>query len=304
MHNNLKILVSHYKDEQWTDANSWPREFFEPWDVRFNSKSKLLEFDLFKRMRSNRIIDTFKYSGLISHSAMGKLAMPIDYICDQIAEGIESEVDIITLNPAHACNAFFKNGIEQAQLIGQDKMMLLFKKLGFSDLVVQPLPYYSFVMCSYFIAKKDFWDYYFDCIEAVLSNAETLVHHDEVFRNAYYGDSNYKIKPGQFDYRPFIIERLLQIILSTKKFKIKYIEPEKLTYAIKFGYRAKLIYNMYQLKKLAFESKENENLWEELRAPFLLNNALLYKITSHGEFYRSNLQMQENMTYFHDGEFL
>ena len=303
MKNKVKILVAHYRPEHIKGATIWPEPMFMPWDVRFNIGSKLLEFDLLKNMRNNQIMDNNEYSGLISHSAYSKLAMPTKYLCDQIQDGIDNDVDAILINPAIACNAFFRNGIEQAQLIGQNKMEDLFTRLGFGDYVNATLPYYSFIMCSYIIAKKQFWDVYFDFVEEILSNAKKIANKEEAFAKAYYGESDYKLKTG-FDYRPFIIERIPQILINKFNMKLKFVESPKMTYAVKFGPNAKLIHQLYELKKLVLDDPDKFKIWDEFRQPFLMNQALCYKITSRGEFNRSQEQLKENIKFIKDGEFV
>ena len=304
MEKKVKVLVSHYQPQHMAGATLWPKDMFTPWDVRFNLGSKLLEFDLLKKIRSERVMDNNDYSGLISHSAFEKLALPLDYLENEIQDGLNNEVDVILINPAIGCNAFFKNGIEQGQLIGQNKMGFLFNRLGFSDYATITLPYYSFIMCSYIIATKSFWDVYFDFVEGVLDDAQRIAKDDNNFAQSYFGDSNYKIKPGLFDYRPFIIERLPQILITKFGMKIKYIESPKATFAVKFGHTAKLIYDMYQLKKLGMHEPEKLDLWNKIRQPFLAHEALCYKIATRGEFSRTPGQAQENMRYIHNGDFI
>jgi hypothetical protein len=303
MENKVKILVAHYRPEHLTGATMWSESIFTPWDVQFNVGSKLLEFDLLKKMRNDMIMENNEYSGLISHSAYTKLAMPTKYLSKQIQDGIDNNVDAILINPAIACNAFFKNGIEQAQLIGQNKIEYLFTRLGLGDYASATLPYYSFIMCSYIIAKKQFWESYFDYVDAILAKAENIANEDEMFKKAYFGESDYKVKKG-FDYRPFIIERIPQILINKFNMKIKYVESPKLTFAIKFGPNAKLIHELYRLKKRVLKDSAEFEVWNKFRQPFLMNNALCYKITARGEFYRSADQVKYNMNFIENGDFV
>lgn len=304
MTTSAKIMVAYYKDEQLPNCHVWSDEMFEPWDVKFNLGSPLLEFDLLKTMRSNGIMDQYQYSGLMSHSAYGKLAMSPEYVKAEIEDGIKNDVDAILLNPAIACNAFFKNGIEQAQLIGQDKISLIFDKLGFQNIENINLPYYTFVMCSYIIAKKSFWDKYFEIVSQIIESAESMSAHDLEFSEAYFGHANYRVRVNNYDYRPFVIERIPQIIFATNNFKIKYVESTKEVFARKFGYRAKAIYSLYELKKQSDDSNEAYAMWEKIRKPFTVNKANLYKAVTVGEFGRTRKQEEENLQYYDSGELL
>lgn len=304
MNTTAKIKVAYYKDEQLPNCQIWPSDMFEPWDVRFNLNSPLLEFDLLKTMRQGGIMDQYKYSGLMSHSAYGKLAMSPEYVRAEIEDGIQNDVDAILINPAIACNAFFKNGIEQAQLIGQDKMAFIFDKLGFKNIVNINLPHYTFVMCSYIIAKKSFWDKYFDIVNKIIEKAESLGSVDPDFYEAYFSHANYKVRANNYDYRPFVIERIPQIIFSTNDFKIKYIESPKEVFARKFGHRAKAIYSLYELRKKSETSHEAYEIWEKIRRPFTINQAILYKTVTFGEFGITKKQQEINLQYYNSGELL
>ena len=297
-------MVAYYKDEQLPNCQMWSSDMFEPWDVRFNINSPLLEFDLLKTMRENDIMERYEYSGLISHSAFEKLAMSTKYVQAEIEDGIKNDVDAILINHAIGCNAFFKNGIEQAQLIGHDKMALIFDKLGFKDIQNINLPHNTFVMSSYIIAKKKFWTIYFDMVNQIIKFSESLAILDSEFYEAYFGNANYRVRANNYDYRPFVIERIPQIIFSTNDLKIKYVESTKEVFARKFGHRAKAIYNLYELKKKSEVSHEAYQLWEKIRQPFIINQASLYKAVTAGEFGRTKKQEAYNLKYFDSGEFL
>lgn len=300
MNPTAKIMVAYYKDEQIANCQVWPKDIFEPWNVKFNLNSSLLEYDLLKKMRDDGVMNRHKYTGLMSHSAYGKLAMSPDYVRAQIQEGFDNDVDAILINPAIACNAFFRNGIEQAQLIGQNKIDYIFNELGFENISSVNLPYYTFVMCSYIIAKNTFWEKYFELVDGILSKAEYLSENNNEFNDAYFGNANYRVRVNNYDYRPFVIERIPQILLATENFSIKYIESTKEVFARKFGYRAKAIYSLYELKKKCLESEEANESWEKIRKPFIINQAQLYKSVTAGEFGRSKQQEDKNMAYFYD----
>jgi len=300
----IKTLVAYYQDNQIHEATRWKSDDFEPWDVSFNVDSKLLEYDLLQRMRNDGIFDKYKYAGLLSHSAYMKLGMDPTYVQAQIKDGIDNDVDLILLNPAIACNAFFKNGVEQGQVVCHSNLNYIFSALGYRDFAESVLPYYSFIMCSYIIAKKKFWDVYFQEVDAILSKAISLAEESAEFQEAYFGDSNYKLKPNRFDYRPFVIERMPQIMLNMNNYKIKYIESTKETFALKFGQNAKLVYTMHKLKQHAHESPAFRSKWDEIRRPFLQNGGLSYKMACPWEFHRSQGQAVENLRYLKDIEVL
>jgi hypothetical protein len=65
-----------------------------------------------------------------------------------------------------------------------------------------------------------------------------------------------------------------------------------------------LIHQIYELKKSVLNDPEIFKIWDKFRQPFLMNQALGYKIVSKGEFYRSQGQAKENMTFIKDGEFV
>ena len=304
MNTSAKIMVAYYKDEQLPNCNVWPSDIFEAWDVRFNLNSRLLEYDLLKKMQSEGIMSNNKYSGLMSHSAFDKLAMRPEYVRAQIQDGIDKDVDAILINPEIGCNAFFKNGIEQAQLIGQDKIEYIFKQLGFNEITKVNLPYYTFVMCTYIIAKESFWNKYFKIVDTLLGVAESAGRMNIEFANAYYGHANYRARVNNYDYRPFMIERIPQLMLSTSNYKIKYIESTKEVFAKKFGRMAKAIHAMYELKKKCYQSEEANKIWENTRKQFVTNQALLYRKVTIGEFWRTKQQEKLNLEYYKDDQLL
>jgi hypothetical protein len=248
-------------------------------------------------MKVEGVFEKNRYAGLLSHSAFMKLGMDSNYVQEEIQDGIDHDVDSILLNPAIACNAFFKNGIEQGQIVCHKNLNYIFTVLGCQDIAASVLPYYSFIMCPYMIGKSEFCDKYFQNIDAILSRAECIAHENVTFKDAYFGDSNYKLKPNRFDYRPFIIERMPQILLSEYKFKIKYIESPKKTFALKFGKNAKLLYTMSKLKQRAHESILYRNKWNEIRQPFIQHGGLSYKMACPWEFHRTQGQAGENIRY-------
>ena len=300
----IKTLVAYYQADHLDGATRWQSKDFEPWDVRFNGESKLLEYDLLKRMRADGVFEKNRYAGLLSHSAFMKLGMDASYVQEQIQDGINNDVDLIILNPAIACNAFFKNGIEQGQTVCHSNLSYIFNKLGYQVLSESVLPYYSFIMCSYIIGKEQFWDVYFREVDAMLSRAGAIAEQDENFKEAYFGNSNYKLKPNRFDYRPFVIERMPQMLLSQYNFKIKYIESQKKTFALKFGQNAKLVYTMYKLKQHAHESSSYRDKWNEIRKPFIQNGGLSYKMACPWEFQRTHGQAEENLKYLRELELI
>ena len=90
-----KIMVTYYKDEQIANFKVWPKDIFEPWNVKFNMNISLLEYDLLKKMRNDGVMNRHKCTGLMSHSAYGKLAMSPDYVRAQIQDGFDNDVDAI-----------------------------------------------------------------------------------------------------------------------------------------------------------------------------------------------------------------
>lgn len=285
MVNNIKVLVSYFDKAQIPYCDIWPKDFFEPWDVSFNLNSKFLELDLLTRMYSNGVMNNNVYSGLISHSAYEKLAMDPAYIKNEIIDGISNDVDVILLNPSVATCAFFRNTIEQGQCY-HNQLAYIFDKLGFNSLLDSILPYYTHIVSSYVIGTKKFWEVYFEEINIILDKINYLTLNDYSFKKIFNSSANYSRKIN-LTYAPFVIERMMQVIINKHQFKIKYVEHNNESLEFKFKSRHIIIRELYNLRKNIHNSNSDLLKWEEFRRPFLLENGKLYKKISDGDLHRN-----------------
>jgi hypothetical protein len=285
MMKNIKILVSYFDKAQMPYCDIWPKDFFEPWDVGFNLKSKFLELDLLNKMYSDGVMSNYEYSGLISHSAYEKLAMDPTYIKNEIINGISHDVDVILINPSVATCAFFRNTIEQGQCY-HNQMAYIFDRLGFNSIINSIFPYYTHVVSSYVIGTKKFWDIYFEEVNIILDKINYLNINDKYFNKIFNSSANYTRKIN-LTYAPFVIERMMQVILNKHQFKIKYIEHTNESLIFKFKSQSIIIQELYNLRKKIHNSNNDLLLWEAIRRPFLIENGKHYKELTRGDLHRN-----------------
>ena len=242
------------------------RDHCTPWDVSFNLGNPLLEYGLFVKLLDTWN-DTIHYKGIWSWKALRKSRVDLNYLSSQIDIGVRQAHEAIIFNPAIGNNAVFENMWAQAIAVGHPGFEKLMTKLSLSHLVRKILPVSSFAACSYIIGTRSFWSDYLDYIDASLNSFDELAENDSEFDALYFGSAGYHRDP-ELDYRPFIIERLLQMYLVSRQIDYYYIPPTHEWFVTKFGSLGDELFELYKLKQKAFDDDRAAKLWRERRDRF------------------------------------
>jgi len=272
----VRIHVAHYRADQLDFVGKVDPALFVPWSEEFNRKSRLLEFDLFKvlleRSPSHR-----RYWGVFSWKFLGKSGMDPAEVTRQIRAGVKAGADVIVLNPAVASNALFRNVFEQGQVCGHVHMETVAKATGLGSFVDTLMRHDTFAMSSYVVGTRSFWREYVDFAQAYLDGAQELVSRSESFRSIFMGSAGYW-RDTSFDYRPFMLERLLQVFLHLRRLKVRYLEPDEALFRRKFGDEADALLRVYRLKQQATKSPQKASQWEAERQQWITDRARLFRV--------------------------
>jgi hypothetical protein len=259
----VRILVSHYEAGQLALCKSLDPRVFTPWNVEFNRSSRLLEFDLFREM-VREWPQHVSHLGLFSWKFLRKSGLDQDLILHQIHEGVEQADEAIILNPAISSNAVFKNVFEQGQVSGHASMAEIASRMGLQAYAAELLPHDTFAMCSYVVGTRRFWREYMGFLQACLNEATSRAFHDRQFASMYHGSAGYFRNP-YLDYRPFFVERLLQVFLSRTHLQYRYIEPDARAFQQKFLHHSDQVQDLYRLKQSAKVDSAARSRWFETR---------------------------------------
>lgn len=262
---DLKIRVSWYDDSQKPFLDELDEKVFEPWDVRFNAKSDLLELDLFRKLLEENPFETENdLVGVFSWKFLKKSGIPYEHLMAEIAKARRKEVDAIVLNPVIASNALFANGLEQGVASGHRGFNVIFPKLELGQVMKSLLPVDTFCMSSYIVAKRSFWRDLVRFLDLYLDIAERLAKTDEEFRKVYFGSAGYYRNP-KLDHRPFLVERLVQLFLNTRIYNVHYLHPTEEWLNNKFGDKAETVDRLYHLKRVAQNNSLLLKEWMQAR---------------------------------------
>lgn len=272
----VRVHVAYYRAEQREGLDSLESRLFKPWDVRFNLGSRLLEFDLFKVLLEKSPAHR-KYWGVFSWKFLRKSGFEPQYVARQIDRGVRNGADVIVLNPAVASNALFRNVFEQGQTCGHAFMTTVAKATGLEKFVDTLMRHDTFAMSSYVVGTRGFWTEYVNFVEAYLEGAQELVDRSPTFDRIFLGSAGYWRDPS-FDYRPFMVERLLQVFLHLRRPKVHYIEPDDALFERKFREGAGLIRELYRLKKASASGTKFLREWESARSQVLKDRQALFAI--------------------------
>lgn len=272
----VRVHVAYYRPDQLGSVGIVDPELFVPWNVEFNRGSRLLEFDLFKVLL-DKAPSHRQYWGVFSWKFLGKSGMEADDVTRHIRAGVKAGSDVILLNPAVASNALFRNVFEQGQVCGHAHMEMVARATGLAPFVETLMRHDTFAMSSYVVGTRAFWHEYVDFAQAYLDGAEELVSRSPTFSSIFMGSAGYWRDPS-FDYRPFMVERLLQVFLHLRRLKVRYMEPDEQLFRRKFGDEADALLRVYRLKQQATKSPQKASQWEAERQQWLTDRARLFRV--------------------------
>jgi hypothetical protein len=130
----------------------------------------------------------------------------------------------------------------------------------------------SFSLCNYFIAKKNFWNGYFEFVEENLKKIEDVCVGNPDLAKIYFG-SGYYHRDKRISMRPFVIERLFSnFIYCKKQYRCKSYPFEFEKYVSKFGSQlGGLLFRLSSLKNKGIAEGDKALIckWDEMRQVIL-----------------------------------
>lgn len=258
----VRIRVAYYLPEQLDVLPTHTLVGSERWDVSFNHGNPLMEYGLFARLLEGWSGD-YAYEGIFSWKWARKSGVDPRYLNSQIEAAVCSGRDAIIFNPMIANNALFENMWSQAIAVGHPEFDVLMHKMGLSHFEECVLPPETFSACSYVIGTQRFWSQYMDYVDSWLDRCDDLAGVDPEFARIYFGSAGYH-RDLSLDYRPFVIERLLQNFL-TEFTNYSFIEPTSDWFRAKFGDHAKYLSTLYALKQQVAFGELEYSVWRDMR---------------------------------------
>jgi hypothetical protein len=127
------------------------------------------------------------------------------------------------------------------------------------------MPCTVFAFCNFFVARKRFWQRYFDYVDNILIDLAADALKGGVAGEFAEGPSHYAKNPS-FTMKPFIVERLFSSFLPQSGLTVCGINLDQTDYKAKFG--ALLGNTLFQLSALKNQARrqgeENHIRWERL----------------------------------------
>ena len=260
----VRINVAYYSASQLplVEAVASSNSMYVPWDISFNYGNPLVEYGLFRSL-VDHWDDRFDYEGIYSWKFAKKSGVDLGYLHQEIKYGIQTGYDAIILNPAIANNALFENMWSQAIAVGHPNFDQLLIKIGMENLRRELLPVNTFSASSYIIGNYRFWVGFLQFVDDSLDEFESLAEMDSEFEELYFGSAGYH-RDIEMDYRPFIIERLLQLFLFNYD-NYHFIAPTPEWFESKFGIDGSNLSTLYELKKNVGSGVTSAREWKEFR---------------------------------------
>jgi hypothetical protein len=246
-----------------------------PFDAAANSAPGTREYELFRQLHAdpaNR--DGGTPWGLLSWKFEHKAPIGFHAFHEFCRRAFADGADCAFINPMIGNEAVYANvweqGIHCAHTGIEQIAYFLEQHLGIRVAAVSDAG--TFAFCNYFVARRDFWDAYFDFIERALALLEAeAVRGTEVGR-IYSGSGQYE-RDTSASMRVFVIERLFSsFLLQQERFTVRAWSPTADDYARKFGARlGELLWNLHRVKQRAVAADDLPiyQAWDRQRSALL-----------------------------------
>lgn len=226
-----------------------------------NERPELREYHSFLKAKELGITDNLDAWGFLGPRWEAKLKYSADEIKLAIDENPDNDVWIF--NHARVVNALTYNVWEQGEFFHKGLRQVAEEVLalaGFDNSAINSfMSEYNTCYCSYFIARKEFWEDYMDFLSRILIAIDNL---PENTKEIYNSSANYA-RDSNLNMFPFLIERLFStfLVLRHSKYKV-YSKPyDYSVYANQIGEFAKVLHSLNVLKNHVVEN-DSEILFE------------------------------------------
>ncbi len=249
-------------------------------DNTANEKPELREYHSFVKATENGSTDGLDAWGFLGPRWEAKLK----YSADEIKRAIDenSENDVWIFNHARAVNSLTYNVWEQGEFFHKGLRKVAEEVLtvaGFDNSAINAfMTEHNTCYCSYFVARKEFWEDYIDFLSRIIVATDAL---PEDVKEIYNSSANYA-RDNTLNMFPFLIERLFStfLVLRHNKYKV-YAKPyDYSVYESQVGEFTRVLHSLNVLKNFVVEQDSEIvfNSWNSIRMHFVKNNSELFNL--------------------------
>jgi len=272
---NYKIFQICFDKDQISKVDS----LMIPFDNTENKFPELREYYNFTKVIDDKLTDDLDAWGMFGPRWKEKLR----YDSKDIVEEIEKNpnYDVYLFNHARIHDALTFNVWEQGELFHKgirQVTALALKNSGYDANVLDAMMTDEVTCyCSYFVAKKEFWNEYLIFLKKIKNELENL---PEKEKEIYNSSANYS-RDANLNLFPFIVERLFSTFLMlNRKFKVHAKPYDYSLYEGALKDFTGVISSLNNMKKLAikYDSPEIFNNWNLIRDFFIKMTPQLFNL--------------------------
>ena len=264
---NYKIFQICFEENQLSQVDP----LLTPFDNTKNERPELREYHSFLKIRENGITDDLDAWGIFGPRWKEKMRYP----AEEIVQAIDTNpnYDVYLFNHARVQDALTFNVWDQGEYFHKGIRTVaehVLKELGYETDILNDMMFEgSTCYCSYFVARKEFWNDYLDFLAKIKDKLENL---PEDIDRIYKSSANYA-RDSSLNLFPFLVERLFStfLVINRDKYSV-YAKPYDYSlYANQMGDFVQVISALKNLKTLTLKHDSHEifHQWNAIRL-FLL----------------------------------
>lgn len=260
-----------------------------PFDNTSNERPELREYHSFFKALEQGVTEIVEENG-VAHDldAWGFLGprweAKLRYSAEDIVKEIEGNktADVWVFNHARTVNALTYNVWEQGEYF--HKGIRLVARTALEIAGYDSTPLHAFMTeantgyCSYFVARKSFWNEY---LYFLIKIKEALEKLPEDVKNIYESSANYS-RDASLNMFPFIIERMFStfLILNHDKFKVHSKPYDYSVYKSEVGDFVEVLDALNKMKTyiVKHDSAEVFDQWNAIRMHFVKTQQQLFNL--------------------------
>ena len=251
-----------------------------PFDNIANEKPELREYWSFLKAKENGSTEGLDAWGFLGPRWEAKLKYGADKIKYEIDSNPDNDVWIF--NHARAVNALTYNVWEQGEFFHKGLRQVAEEALtiaGFNNSAINAfMTEYNTCYCSYFVARKEFWEDYIDFLSRIIVALDNL---SEETKEIYNSSANYA-RDNTLNMFPFLIERLFStfLVLRHNKYKIHAMQYDYSVYQNQVGDFTRTLHSLNVLKNQIVEQDSEIlfNAWNAIRMHFVNTQPQLFNL--------------------------
>jgi hypothetical protein len=251
-----------------------------PFDNTANERPELREYHSFVKAIENGSTADLDAWGFFGPRWEAKLK----YSAKDVGEAIDDNPshDVWIFNHARVVNALTYNVWEQGEYFHKGLRRVAeeaFKIAGYDTSALNAfMTEHNTCYCSYFVARKEFWQDYIEFLNNILSALNEL---PEDVKAIYESSANY-VRDSNLNMFPFLIERLFStfLVLRHDKYKVHAMSPDYSVYSNQIGDFTRTLHSLNVLKNQVVEQDSEIlfNAWNAIRMHFVKNNSELFNL--------------------------